>query len=279
MPTSSGEGRISTGWRPSSPTYPVDSHCLTMNDYPGYLKEGFQPYDPIELIGLTEEKVCQGDARKYTDFYCVSVYGGISTGYLVGCCLRCVFCWVNPSRDFPDRYGRFYTSDQVAERLTANARRQGVSKLRISGGEPTLGRDHLLGVLDRTDGCGFTFILETNGIPLGHDPDYAQALAQYRDVHVRVSLKAGSAAGFEVRTGAQGEYWELPFQAIERLMAAGVSFHVAAMTDPRLMPAEERAALMTRLRHANYTGWVEEERCDAYRSTVKRLQAAGWDLF
>ena len=250
-----------------------------MNEYPGYLQQGFEPYDPIELMRLTEEKVCRGDARKYTDFYCVGVYGGISTGYLVGCCLRCVFCWVNPSRDFPDRYGRFYTPDQVGERLIATARRRGVGKLRISGGEPTLSKDHLLGVLDRIDGRGFAFILETNGIPLGHDPDYGLALARYRDVHVRVSLKAGSAAGFEARTGAQGKYWALPFRAIEYLMAAGASFHVAAMTDPRLMPAAERRSLVRRLGRMGYGDFFEEERCDPYKTSVLRLQAAGFELF
>lgn len=250
-----------------------------MNEYPGYLKEGFEPYDPIELMQLTEEKVCRGEARKYANFYCVGVYGGISTGYLVGCCLRCVFCWVNLSRDFPDRYGQFYTPDQVARRLMANARRRRVDKLRLSGGEPTLGQDHLLGVLDRIDRRRFSFILETNGLPLGHDPGYALALAAYRDVHVRVSLKAGGAAGFEARTGAQGEYWELPFQAVEHLMAAGVSFHVAAMTDPRLMPAGERRNLVRRLRQTGYEGFLEEERCDPYKTSVLRLRAAGFELF
>jgi len=250
-----------------------------MDEYPIYLKKDFQPYDPIELMRLTEEKVCRGEARKYTDFYCVGVYGGISTGYLIGCCLRCVFCWVSLSRDFPDRYWRFYTPDQVAERLTANARERRVGKLRLSGGEPTLGKDHLLEVLDRVDGHGFAFILETNGIPLGHDPDYAPALAEYRDVHVRVSLKAGSAAGFESRTGAQGKYWQLPFRAIEYLTEAGVSFHVAAMTDPRLMPAEERHSLVSRLRNMGYKDFLEEERCDPYKTCVLRLRAAGFELF
>ena len=246
--------------------------------YPGYLKKGFQSYDPIELMRLTEDKVCRGKARKYTDFYCVGVYGGISIGYLVGCCLRCVFCWVE-SRDFPDRYGQFYTPDEVAGRLIANARKRQVSKLRISGGEPTLGKEHLLRVLDRVDGHGFTFILETNGVPLGHDPDYAWALAKYRDVHVRVSLKAGSAAGFEARTGARGEYWELPLRAIERLMTAGISFHAAAMTDPRLMPAEERRGLVCRLREMGYKDYFEQEQCDLYKTSVLRLRAAGFELF
>jgi hypothetical protein len=31
---------------------------------------------------------------------------------------------VNLSRDYPDRYGRFYTPDEVAERLIANARKR-----------------------------------------------------------------------------------------------------------------------------------------------------------
>lgn len=249
------------------------------SDYPGYLKKGFQPYDPIQLARLTEDKVCRGEARKYTDFYCVGVYGGISTGYLVGCPLRCVFCWVNPSRDFPDRYGRFYTPDQVAERLIANARKRRVGKLRLSGGEPTLGKEHLLGVLDRVDGRGLAFILETNGLPLGHDADYAPALARYQDVHVRVSLKAGNAAGFQARTGARGEYWELPLRAVEHLMAAGVSFHVAAMTDPRLMPAEERQALVRRLQEMGYRDFLEEEECDPYKTSLMRLRAAGFELF
>lgn len=250
-----------------------------MDAYPGYTKTGFEPYDPIELMRLTEQKVCRGAERKYTDFYCVGVYGGISTGYLVGCCLRCVFCWVSLSRDYPDRYGRFYTPDEVAERLIANARKRRMSKLRLSGGEPTLGKDHLLGVLERVDGRGFTFILETNGIPLGHDPDYGRALARYQDVHIRVSLKAGSAAGFQARTGAQSKYWQLPLQAIEHLMGAGVSYHVAAMTDPRLMPVEERRVLVRHLRKIGYRDFFEEEECDPYKTSVVRLRAAGFELF
>jgi uncharacterized Fe-S cluster-containing radical SAM superfamily protein len=136
-----------------------------------------------------------------------------------------------------------------------------------------------LAVLERVEGHGFVFILETNGLPLGHVPDYALALAEYRDVHVRVLLKAGSAAGFEARTGAQGKYWDLPFRAIEHLMMAGVSFHVAAMTDPRLMPAEERHSLVGRLRQMGYKDFFEEERCDPYKTCVLRLRAAGFDLF
>jgi uncharacterized Fe-S cluster-containing radical SAM superfamily protein len=247
--------------------------------YLGYLHQGFEPFDPIELAQLTEAKVCRGSSRKYTDFYCVGVYGGISTGYTIGCCLRCIFCWVDFSRDFPDKYGQFYSPEEVAHRLIVNARRKRLSKLRISGGEPMLCREHLLSVLDLIEGKGFAFILETNGIPLGDDDSYAQELAGYRDVYVRVSLKAGTAEGFQERTGAKGEFWELPFQAIESLIRAGVDFHVAAMTDYRLMPPEERRSLLHKLRQIGYDGYLEEETCDPYRTSLVRLQAAGWEIF
>ncbi len=250
-----------------------------MEEYPAYLEEGFEPYDPIELARLTEERVGRGDARKYTDFYCVGVYGGISTGYSVGCCLRCVFCWVDFSRDFPDRFGQFYSAEEAADLLIKKARKRRFPRLRISGGEPTLCKEHLLGVLDRVEGKGFLFILETNGIPLGYDESYAQALARYHDVHVRVSLKAGTPEGFQERTGAREEFWELPFLAIERLLRAGASFHVAAMTDRRLMPVAERRDLIHRLKAMGYKDYLEEEVCNPYRSSVARLNAAGFEIF
>jgi uncharacterized Fe-S cluster-containing radical SAM superfamily protein len=133
--------------------------------------------------------------------------------------------------------------------------------------------------LENLEPTGYGFILETNGIPLAADEGYAAELAHYPCTHIRVSLKAGTAEGFEARTGAKGEFWELPFLAIERLLAAGADFHVAAMTDPRMVSRAERAAILTRLRQTGYNGMIEEECCDAYHSTVRRLRSAGWNLF
>jgi len=257
----------------------ANHEAIEVEAYPRFVRKGFTPFNPFELARRTEEVVSRQGARKYTAFYCVGVYGGISTSYTVGCCLRCVFCWVDFSRDFPERCGEFYTPEEVARQLIENARRKHVPRLRISGGEPTLCKHHLLAVLERVEPTGYAFILETNGIPIAADEGYAAELARYHCVHIRVSLKAGTSEGFEARTGAQGGFWELPFVAVERLLAAKADFHVAAMTDPRLMPRTERAALLARLRRAGYSGWVEEEVCDAYRSSIKRLQEAGWDLF
>ncbi|MCP8312999.1 MAG: hypothetical protein H3Z53_01315, partial [archaeon] len=86
-----------------------------MESYPRYVTKEFKPFDPFELAKRTEMIVCRkgpmGEERKYTSFYATGVYGGIATGYACGCCLRCVFCWVDWSRDFPERFGNFYSPE------------------------------------------------------------------------------------------------------------------------------------------------------------------------
>lgn len=250
-----------------------------MDDYPRFVCEGFTPFDPVEISRRTEEIVSQRAARKYAAFSFSDVDGGISSAYAVGCCLRCIFCWVDASRDFPERHGDLCSPDDVVDRLVENADRNGTRRLRISGGEPTLCRPHLLAVLDRIELTGYELDLETNGIPIAADQGLAEELAWYDYTHIRVSLKAGTAEGFEARTGACGEFWELPFVAVERLLAAGADFHVAAMTDPRLMPEVERQALLSRLRQTGYVDRLEEEWCDSYHSSVRRLRAAGCHQF
>lgn len=250
-----------------------------MKEYPKFLTEGSSPFDPLELAQETEKIVCKNGSRKYTHFYCTGVYGGISTGYLVGCYLRCVFCWVEWSRDFPSQYGKFYTPQEVYQRLIANARKAGVNKLRISGGEPTIGREHLLGLLDLVNGTDYFFILETNGLLFGKDKRYIEALKKYRNLYVRVSLKAGEASGFQRRTGAQERFYDLPYLAIKNLKEVGIYFRVASMSDPRLMPEVEREAMIQKLREIGYTDYLEEERCDPYATSIARLKAAGFEVF
>ncbi len=253
---------------------------MLMNEiYPSFLTTSSKPFDPLDLAYKTEEIVCKGKSRKYTEFYCTGVYGGISTGYTVGCPLRCVFCWVNWSRDFPQKTGKLLSGQQVFLNLVKNAQKKGIKKLRISGGEPTLCQEHLESVLDLTNETNFLFILETNGLLLGRDPEYVKSLKKYNNIHIRVSLKAGNPEGFEKRTGGKGEYYELPFKAIEYLKLSGISFHVAAMTDPGLMPANERLMMIKRLGLIDYQDYLEEERCDPYPSAVTRLKRAGFKLW
>jgi len=250
-----------------------------LGTYPRYITPGFEPFDPVRLARKTEEIVCKGDARKYTDFYATGVYGGIATGYTCGCCLRCVFCWVDWSRDFPERYGQFHSSEEAFRMLRETAHRFNVRKLRISGAEPTLGKDHLLNLLERVETSEFDlFILETNGILFGVDRDYVKAVSKFGKTHVRLSLKAGTPEDFTRKTGAMPEAFEIPFKAARNLLDYGVSFHVAAMSaDPRVMGHDERTALVEKLASISprLTSTLEEEVIDPYETTLARLKHAG----
>lgn len=251
-----------------------------MKGYPRYITPGSSPYDPIELAKRTEEIACRGSSRKYTAFYKVGVYGGISTGYTVGCCLRCIYCWVEWSRDFPEEHGGFYTPQQAFQNLVFHAKEKKVSKLRISGGEPPLCKGHLLQVLERVRFTNYLFILETNGILLGHDQNYAKELEQFgRNLHVRVSLKAGGAEGFQKRTGAVGKFYELPYMAIKNLKETKLEYHVACMSDPRVMSSQERGVMLEKLKEIGYDGYLEEEYCEPYPTSVVRLEKAGFHFF
>ncbi len=248
-------------------------------EYQSFITKDSVPFDPLDLAKDTEKLCLKGSSRKYTNFYCTGVYGGISTGYLVGCCLRCVFCWVSFSRDFPHKYGEFFSPEEAFENLISNARKSRVKKLRVSGGEPTLGKEHLLGILDLVDDTNYFFVLETNGILLGKEPEYVKALKKYRNIYVRVSLKAGTPEGFEKRTGARAEFYELPYLAVKSLNREGIYFRVASMSDSRLMPKEERNEMIRKLKEVGYKDYLEEEICDPYDTSVIRLRKADFSIF
>jgi len=246
--------------------------------YQGYLTKESRPFNPIELAKETAKIVCDGNRRKYTEFYCTGVYGGISTGYLVGCDLRCFFCWVNKSRDYPEKYGEFCSPAQVFSFLYSNARKGKVKRLRISGGEPTLCKNHLLGLLELVENINYLFILETNGLLI--NKEFAKELSEFKNIHVRVSLKAGTPEGFQKRTGALAKFYELPYRSIKNLLDNNVSMHVASMSDPRLMPKKEREAMIVKLYKIDrrIALELEEELCDPYPNTKERLKFAGIEL-
>lgn len=251
-----------------------------MGLYQRYLTPDTKPYNPSELAKLTELIVCRGEKRKYTDFYATGVYGGIATGYTVGCCLRCYYCWVGWSRDFPERYGEFYSPKEVFSKLREIARRCKVKRMRISGAEPTIGKTHLLKLLELVEGTDFLFILETNGFLFGEDEEYVREVSKFKKVHVRVCLKAGFKEGLTQRTGASPESLELPYKAIEYLLAYGARFHVAAMTDPRIMSNTERKFIIEKLYkiHPLLAKNLEEEIIDLYDTTKARLRYARVNL-
>lgn len=174
--------------------------------------------------------MARGDGRKYYRFRADRWYGGIATADAVGCGLLCKFCWVSDKvRNRPNDVGSFYTPRSVAGRLMAIASSKRFRQVRISGGEPTIGREHLIAVIREFQGHRYTFILETNGILIGHFKGYAEDISPFPFVHVRVSLKGCTADEFTVLTGAKPDGFELQLRAVKNLVDAGVNCWVAVM--------------------------------------------------
>jgi len=171
------------------------------------------------------------EERKYWRFRYDRWYGGIVTADAVGCGLICKYCWVSDAVMFgPATVGTFYSPRTVADTLVKMARSRNLKQLRVSGGEPTIGKRHLLQLLDSLHGKGVSFILETNGILIGKDPKYAEDLSGHPFLHVRVSLKGCNEKEFTMLTDAKPEGFRLQLKALENLVKARVKCHPAVIT-------------------------------------------------
>ncbi|ABL78977.1 radical SAM protein [Thermofilum pendens] len=237
---------------------------------------GERGYDPILLAEAVRRMVARGSERRYYRFRGGRWYGGIATADCVGCNLRCVFCWGWRVRDRPSGAGRFYSPEEVYERLASIAGRRGYRLVRISGNEPTIAWDHLLRVIELLEADGrFRFVLETNGILIGADKSKARDLSKFSSVHVRVSLKGASEEEFHLLTGARREFYRLQLEALRNLLDEGVPAHPAVMlsfSEPRAV--DELKARLAEI-DRSLVEEFEEEYVFLYPHVVEQLRRAG----
>jgi uncharacterized Fe-S cluster-containing radical SAM superfamily protein len=232
--------------------------------------------DPLRLAAETEMIVVQGDFKKYyRAARPAKWYSGIASADCCGCNLRCVFCWSGAPRDNPEGLGKFHSPNQIFNSLTRCAEKFNYEQLRVTGNEATIGRSHLLKLLELIDQTKFTFILETNGILIGHDPDFAKQLAKFKCVNVRVSVKGTNPQEFSILTGATPEAFTLQLKALKNLLDASVSCHPAVMLSFSTRKSFE--GLLNRLREIDQRlpGSIEEEYIFLYPHVVNRLHRVG----
>jgi uncharacterized Fe-S cluster-containing radical SAM superfamily protein len=232
------------------------------------------PFDPIERAKEIEKIVAEGRKRKY---YRVARpgrwYGGIASADCCGCNLRCVFCWSNKPRENPEKYGRLYTPEDIGESIARCARDHKYRLVRVSGNEPTIAREHLLAVIRLIDKTKLTFILETNGTLL--DEDYVQELAQFKNIHVRVSLKGTNPEEFSKLTGSMPETFEQIMINVGLLDKHKIDFNLAVMLS--FSPDKNIALLKKRLRGVapDISSNLEEEYVILYPHVSGKLKNAG----
>ena len=134
----------------------------------------FEPplYDPLVRSLEMYRQTCKGSKRRYYRFRPARFYGGIVTGDVCGCNLLCTFCWARDDvRERPGSVGSLHSPESAFAKLDSIGRKKGYRQLRLSGQEATVGREHLLALLELSSREGYRFILETNGILLGAGGD------------------------------------------------------------------------------------------------------------
>jgi len=227
-------------------------------------------YNPISLSKKVESIVTSGDLRKYYRFRATRFYGGVATADTVGCNLRCKFCWSGNSVWNAKNTGDFYTPQQVAEILKRIAEKKGYNQVRVSGGEPTIGRKHLIRLLENI-GKKFLFILETNGILLGLDRTYVKELSRFRNLHVRVCLKGCTPEEFSWLTGAEKNGFEYQLKSLEHLRDENLSFNIALVSTKK-----DKQDLFNKLIEMGLGKiFVEIEEIKLYPAVKKRLEKEG----
>jgi uncharacterized Fe-S cluster-containing radical SAM superfamily protein len=178
--------------------------------------------DPIELSKLIETHTSKYDSKKYYRFRKTQFYGGCATADCVGCNLRCIYCWAQKKVWHPTKYGKFYTPEEVSNHLL----KMDLSSVRVSGGEPTIGKEHLLRVIELIPE-DITFILETNGLLL--DVDYVKELSKFKNLYVRVSLKGVDEESFRQITGAEGKYFTHQLEVLKLLSKYNIPYRPALL--------------------------------------------------
>ncbi|MEM3519936.1 MAG: radical SAM protein [Candidatus Hadarchaeales archaeon] len=232
------------------------------------------PYNPLELAREIENIVTKGPLRKYyRTARAGRWYGGIATADCCGCCLKCVFCWSNAPRDHPESIGEFYPPEYIFRKLVACAEKFGYKQLRVSGNEPTIGREHLLKLLELVDQTRYNFILESNGILI--DAEYAKLLSSFKHLHVRISLKGTTREEFSLLTGAIPEAFDLQLNALKNLTDAGVPCHPAVMLSFSSEKNFEKLKQQLRGINPSLAEEIEEEYVFLYPHVAERLDKAG----
>jgi len=178
--------------------------------------------DPHKLSLNVEKHVCKNDLKKYYRFRKTQFYGGCATADCLGCNLRCAYCWAQKKVWYPEKFGKYYSPEIVSEKLI----KMGLPLVRVSGGEPTIGKNHLLKLVNFIPE-NILFILETNGILL--DEDYIKELSKFKNIFVRVSLKGVDDQTFERNTGMDGTFFHHQLRALELLKEYGVRYGAAIL--------------------------------------------------
>ncbi|MEM4682169.1 MAG: radical SAM protein [Ignisphaera sp.] len=226
----------------------------------------------VEKIVANEENGVY--LRRYYRFRASKHYGGSAVADTVGCMFNCIYCWSWKANHNLGK-GFMMKPIDVVKELISIARSRGYNFIRISGGEPTLGFQHLIQVIEafsRFRERNNVFILETNGLLLGLEKSFVEILKDFRDiVMLRISLKGCSEEEFERITGIEGSVHTYQIKAVENIIDSGFRLRIAVPIS--FCTRESFSMLLEKLSHIDSSTiyMLDPEIVVLYPSVVKRL--------
>lgn len=235
------------------------------------------PFNPIKRAQEIEDIVTQGLNRKYHRFRPAPYYGGIATADAVGCCFFCAYCWSYFRILEPEKHGKFYSPQAVADNLIKIAQKKGFKYVRVTGCEPILGErslEHLVEVIYKTQEANksLTFILETNGLLLGYHSDFIEKLKIPR-LSIRVALKGWDPMSFQLITGARYEYFQYPLIGLKKMIEEDLDAWPAVMLD--VFGKEGLDKLKAKLKSMGINCSLETEELEKYPYVMDNIDKRG----
>jgi uncharacterized Fe-S cluster-containing radical SAM superfamily protein len=235
--------------------------------------------DPIQRAQEVERIVIRDNRRRYYKITHNFFYGSIVSAYTVGCILRCIYCWNYRKNQNPHKFGRFLLPDQVAKKINELSKKHRTVQARITGGEPILGEAstiHLVKIIEKVR--VHKFLVETNGVILGYNPDLLEYFEHLKDVVVfRVAVKGYDYSNFQLITDAVGTALDYTFNCIKELSKRKFQFWVCAM--PEVMGTRGVAILRRKLQELGYRGHLELETLNTrYPGVMDRIRERGIKL-
>ncbi|MEM5794108.1 MAG: radical SAM protein [Candidatus Aenigmatarchaeota archaeon] len=235
------------------------------------------PFNPIKRAEEVEKVVMKDLERKYYRFRYASYYGGIATADTIGCCFLCAYCWNYFKNLKPERFGEFYSPEEVSKKILEIVEKKSLDRVRISGAEPILGEksfDHLEKVIQEIyeRKSSLDFILETNGLILGLNKKFCSRLAKY-PLAVRISVKGWDEKSFERISGAEGKFFIYQLKAIKNLQDFGLEAWPAVMYE--IFGRKEIEILEEKLREIGVESRIEVEYLEKYPFVVENLEKRG----
>jgi len=233
------------------------------------------PFHPIRRSYDVEKIVTKGNLRKYYRFRPAPYYGGIATGDTIGCNLLCAYCWNYVRNLNPEGFGRYYSPSQVAQKLLGIAKKKNFQYVRLTGAEPILGEasfTHFLQILElvlsqRTD---LVFILETNGLILGYQKELILNLKGFKNLSIRIAIKAWDEESFTQITGADKEFFIYPLLALKNLRELNLDAWSAVMGD--LFTKDRIRMLKAKMKEVGISEHIETEELERYPYVLENIQ-------